>query len=412
MRHFIASSVSLLGLLILRGSGALLAQTPDELHRMFVANQVFALRDAVAHGDAPLLYRGAVEASLNQIGPAQKDLGKIVQTDPHSKDAYDARDLLGNLYFRNGLYREALAEIEAEHVEKPDAADVNNALPLFRALSESPDMRVVRREGSRFLRSGDGDGSFSLPVKIDGKDVTYGFDTGSSISVIGTSDAKLLGLTIKSVGTKLSESSGTDISGVSIAVAKDLMIGGLHLQNVAFFVLQDTEEPFVSVPVGSRGLIGLPVLIAMQALRWERTGWFELGPKARHQAAPAQNMLFHDSNPVVQVGVKEKLLSMSLDTGAMDTDLNEGFAKAFPELVAAGEKENRAITGFGGSNKYDSVLLGPVVFRVGGTSVTLKAPHVFVSHSLGKWDGNLGNDILDQASGVTLDFRAMALALE
>ena len=102
---------------------------------MFETHQVFALRDAVAHGHAPLFYRGAVEASLNQMGPAQKDLRKIIQADLHSKDAYDARDLLGNLYFRNGLYREALAEIEAEHVEKPDAADVNNALPLFRALS-------------------------------------------------------------------------------------------------------------------------------------------------------------------------------------------------------------------------------------------------------------------------------------
>jgi len=257
-----------LWLFLLSGAGTLQAQTPDALHQMFESNQVFALRDAVAHGHAPLLYRGAVETSLNRIGPAQRDLRKVIQADPHSKDAYDAHDLLGNLYFRNGLYREALAEIEAEHVEKPDAADVNNALPLFRALAESPDMKVVRRQGSRFMRPRDADGSFALPVKIDGKDVTYGFDTGSSISVIGEADAKLLGLTSKSVETKLGESSGTDISGLKIAIAKDLVLGGLHLQNVAFFILQDTGEPFVNVPVGSRGLIGLPVLIAMQASRW------------------------------------------------------------------------------------------------------------------------------------------------
>jgi hypothetical protein len=403
MRRWIAS-------LIVAGVGTLRAQTPDALHQMFAAHQVFALRDAVAHGHAPLFYRGAVEASLNQIGPAQRDLRRIIHNDPHSKDAYDARDLLGNLYFRDGLYREALAEIEAEHAERPDAADVNNALPMFRTLSVAGDTSVVHRRGSRFMRVGDDHGA--LPVKINGHDVMYGFDTGSSISVMGTADAKLLGLTVTRIETKLSEASGSDIPGISIAVAKDLVVGGLHMRNVAFFVLQDTGEPFVDVPVGSRGLIGLPVLIAMQALRWERTGWFELGPKALHQAAPAQNMLFHDSTPVVQVGVKDKLLSLSFDTGAMDTDLNEGFAKAFPELVNAGEKENRAITGFGGSNKYDSVLLGPVTFRVGGMSVTLKAPHVFVSHSLGKWDGNLGNDILNQAGAMTLDFRAMALVLE
>jgi hypothetical protein len=58
------------------------------------------------------------------------------------------------------------------------------------------------------------------------------------------------------------------------------------------------------------------------------------------------------------------------------------------------------------------VLLGPVVFHVGGLDVKLKSSHVFLSHSLGKFDGNLGNDILNQAKTVTLDFEAMELRLE
>jgi hypothetical protein len=68
--------------------------------------------------------------------------------------------------------------------------------------------------------------------------------------------------------------------------------------------------------------------------------------------------------------------------------------------------------GYGGSNNYDSVLLGPVVFSTGSLDVTLKSPHVFLSHSLGKFDGNLGNDILNQAKTVVLDFEAMELRLE
>ena len=64
--------------------------------------------------------------------------------------------------------------------------------------------------------------------------------------------------------------------------------------------------------------------------------------------------------------------AFSLDTGATDTDLNEGFAKALPDLIKSGKKETRDITGYGGSNQYDSVLLGPTIFRVGGLNVTLK----------------------------------------
>jgi hypothetical protein len=198
-------------------------------------------------------------------------------------------------------------------------------------------------------------------------------------------------------------------------MVKDLSIAGLHLQNVAFFVLQDKGEPFATLPVGSRGLIGIPVLLAMQCVRWQPTGEFAFGSGARGskpKETPTHNMLFDGTRPLVQLSVQGKGLVFSLDTGAVDTDLNESFAKKLPQLVAAGQKEDRAITGLGGSNRYDSVLLGPVMFQIGGREVTLRAPHVFPTHSLGKYDGNLGHDILDQAKAVTLDFDAMELTLE
>jgi hypothetical protein len=248
---------------------------------------------------------------------------------------------------------------------------------------------------------------------VNGKQVEYGFDTAATLSLIGTSDAKLLGLKVSHVDTKLSEASGAAIPGFDLAVAKDVVIAGLHLRNVPFFVLQDTGEPFVHVPVGHRGLIGLPVLVAMKGVRWEPdAGQCAFGRGVRVKGSVTPNLLFHGVTPIVQVTAGGKSLVFSLDTGATDTDLNEGFAKALPEVVATGRKAVRAITGMGGSKDYDSVLLGPVVFRVGGLDVTLKSPHVFPTHSLGKFDGNLGNDILNQARAVTLDFRPMDIRLE
>jgi hypothetical protein len=195
--------------------GAAVAQTPAELHALFAANDVFALRDAVAGMPSPpLFYRGAVEAMENRVSPAQRDLHSVVQAAPHSDDAYQAHDLLGNLYFRNGMYREAMRELNAAHAERLDAADVNNALPLFRRLSVTPDMRVVRRSSSKFLRVGEDHGG--LPVLINGKPVTYGFDTGATLSFMGEADAKALGLVVKRVESKLSESSGSDVAGFTL----------------------------------------------------------------------------------------------------------------------------------------------------------------------------------------------------
>lgn len=384
------------------------AQNPDELRKMLDMNQDFALRKAVERGgaDIPAFYRGMVEAYLNKLGPARKDLKRAIQENPGSKNASDAREALGNMASRNGQYREALRWVEEAVAVNPNSGDAKNALPAFRAFARSGDMKVLRlKESSVGCKDG-------LPVLINGKAVTYGFDTGGAQSVMGAADAKMLGLELMHVATKARESSGTAIEGFDIAVAKDVVIGGLHLRNVVFLVLQDTGEPFVHVPVGQRGLIGLPVLIAMQAMRWgPATGICEFGPDVRVKPL-LRNLLFDGSTPIVQASVDGKPLTFSLDTGGVDSDLNEGFAKALPDLVKAGQKESRAITGYGGSDTYDSVLLGPVVFRVGGLDVMLKAPHVFPSHSLGKFDGNMGNDILNQAKVITLDFREMELRLE
>lgn len=397
--------VAVVGMLCL-GSAA--AQTPDDLQKMLDANQDFALRDAVERGGAkvPVFYRGAVEAALNEGGPATRDLEAAIRQDPHSQEAFEAEEMLGNLAFRNGRYHEALAWLEAAHAVRPEDEDAKNMLPLFRRLAEAPDMKVVQLKNSRVE---DNDG---LPISINGKSAKYGFDTGGALSVLGTADAKVLGLEVKHVSSELSEASGSSISGADVAVAKDLVIGGLHLRDVPFLVLQDTGEPFVHVPVGQRGLIGLPVLMAMKSIRWAPDKWLEFGPEARVAGPRTRDLMFHGATGIVQVSVDGKALTFSLDTGAIDTDLNEGFAKTLPDLVKAGQKETRPIIGFGGTNNYDSVLLGPVVFRVGGHDVTLKAPHVYPSHSLGKFDGNLGNDILNQAKTVTLDFKAMELRLE
>lgn len=386
-----------------------IAETPDQLHAMFESDQYFALRDATVHAKAPLFYRGAVQASANRRKEAEKLLGKVIQAAPHSSDAYEAHGLLGNLYFRNGLYRESYRELQAESAEKPDAADVKNALPLIKALSEYPDQSVVKRRYSTLQVQGD-----HLPASINGLDAKYIFDTGAAISVISDQEANRFGLTPRSVDTKLNEASGTDVTGLRIAVAKDLILGNLHLRNVAFIVLSDSREPFSEVPQNERGILGLPVLLAMRTLRWQPKGPFEFGFSPGPLHLPASNLLFHDNSAMVQAVSQSRPLEFTLDTGAKDTDLNPVFAAAFPDLLKqSGTPEVHSITGVGGSNSYDSVLLPSVTFQVGGRAVTLKPAHVYTKYGLTTWAaGNLGNDLLHQAQTITLDFHAMTLCLQ
>jgi hypothetical protein len=229
-------------------------------------------------------------------------------------------------------------------------------------------------------------------------------------------EAAQLGLTAEPVRTKINDSSGNGIAGFRVAIAKDLVIGGLHLRNVPFLVIPDTNEPFVELgpKEGHRGLIGLPILLAMRSVRWTPHGDFEfdLPPTS---ATEASNLLFHETNPVVQVMDGEQKLDFTLDTGAVGTDLNPIFAEDFPDLISSGRKENNTITGLGGSKDYESVLIPSVSLTVGGKAVTLAPAHVSVSQGLGgvsMWAGNLGNDLLNQGHAVTVDFRVMSLKLE
>jgi tetratricopeptide (TPR) repeat protein len=325
-----------LRVLILLGSATAPAQTPESLHQLFASGKVFALRDAVQHAHAPLFYRGAVEASLNKIEQAQTDLHKVIQSDPHSEDAYQAHDLLCNMYGRNGLYHETLREAEALLTERPNAKDVLNALPLLHALARSPDMTVAKRRPSTVHRA---PADHSLPFKLNGKEDSFGFDTGAGISIMSDREAAHLGLTPEAVSGKIDDASGNGVSGIRVAVANDLVIAGLHLKNIPFLVVPDTNEPFVEFPPNEygRGLIGLPVLLAMQTLRWQPRGDLEFGFPSE---APTElsNLLFHNASPVVQVTVQNRILDFTLDTGAVDTDLNPIFAKELPALVSSGQR--------------------------------------------------------------------------
>ncbi|HEV2710453.1 MAG TPA: aspartyl protease family protein [Edaphobacter sp.] len=403
--------VPLLALPVMLLTGQLLnAQRPDALKAAYEANQVFALRDAVSRSAAPLLYRGAVNASSNSVRAAEADLRSVIQHDPHSDDAYKAHDLLGNMYFRNGMYREGYAEIVAALHERPDASDAKSMLSILTALNVLPKMTVVEAKPTSIDIE---PGSTFLPLKANGKDLELFFDTGAPISVIGESEAKELGIVAKPVEGKMGDTSGQGVSGIQLALVSDLRIGGLHLRDVPFVVVADSGEPWSHLRKNRHGIIGLPLLLAMHTIRWTPTGKFEFGFPGQTLNLSKCNMLFHNSNPVIDVLVDSKHLDFTLDTGAVDTDLNPQFAKALPALMNSGTPETRSIEGLGGKVENSSILLPSVTFEIGGKSVVLRPAHVFTEHGNGTWaSGNLGMDLLRQAHAFTLDFGAMTLRLQ
>ena len=244
-RRRIPSKLLICSITFFAASPLLRAQVLDKLKEAYSRNHVFELRNAMHRSPVPKFYKAAVEASANQVELAAKHLRSIIAASPHSSDADDAHDLLTNLFFRNGLYRDGLKEIESTLKERPEAEDAKNMLPLATALGAMPQMLVVSRMASKLDTE---PGSTFLPLKLNGKDARFFFDTGAGISVLTESEVKELGLVAQTVNSTMGDSSGKGVTGFRVVLVNNVVIGALHLRNVPFLVLSDDGEPWNSLP--------------------------------------------------------------------------------------------------------------------------------------------------------------------
>jgi predicted aspartyl protease len=204
----------------------------------------------------------------------------------------------------------------------------------------------------------------------------------------------------------------TNSAGFRSAVAKDVVIGSVHLTNVSFAVFPDDREPWSVLAAGRRGIIGIPILMGFRTLRWVPDSTLEIGGNSGTLNVDASNLFFDDDHLAISVGVQGRRALAVLDTGAQSTDLYQTFAAQFPSLIASGKKASTEVRGIGGVETYDSVTVPELRFEVGGLETVLSPAHILLSRTQGSFIGNFGMDLLKQGRGFKLDFGAMRLELE
>src|ERR1700730_186322 len=412
--RFMRLNAALLLLLIPTSCAWVLAEE-SELGKLSDAHQMFLLRDELSRRtESPDFYAGEVACVFNDTTRCEEQLRKTIAAEPKSMEAKQAHQVLAYASLREGRYKRSLLELDALLAIDPKNDDANETRPFFEALSHFPDQKVQKSGTSKAAVHTDGG---MVPLLINGKNASYFFDTGANLSTMSESEALRLGMDIKDVN---SGGGSADVNGNSvlfrIAVAKTLSMGGIVLENVAFLITGNEQQPFVDMAPGQRGLIGLPVLRAWGRIEWNREGIFkiDLSPKPSHVAKA--NLCFDNLLLISQASFEQHELSFVLDTGATTTDLWPKFADVASELIRkSGTRESHTVTGVGGSQKFDSVSIPKVVLRLGGKSVVLQPAHVIKTkqRDANKWFyGNLGNDALGQARDVAIDFRAMILELD
>jgi hypothetical protein len=149
------------------------------------------------------------------------------------------------------------------------------------------------------------------------------------LSAISESEAKRFGLRVVAAPIKIGDVIGTEFDS-RVAVADEVTIGLIQLRHVAFLVLSDSQPPFNQSKPGEGGLIGLPVVLALQRLVWADKK-FEIGAKSLNAATPHADMCFDGQHPITQIQFGGRRLQVTLDTGATNTDLTRHLRLPFPK---------------------------------------------------------------------------------
>lgn len=384
-------------------------QDDANLKSLYDSHQWFELRDSVRKGGASAFYQGAVACAFNDVRGCERKFRDVFHSTPMSDDAVEAHRILASAYFTHGEYKKALAEVDAILALRPTDGDALGGRPVLAAFSDTPDQQLNGRHTTVQLEDG------GLPFSINGVHATYWFDTGAELSVLTESEAKRFALRVRPTSGQVGDVNGTQIN-TKIAVADELSIGSIRIKHVAFLVLPDNQPPFNEQSPGSRGLIGIPVLLAFETFVWGADKSFEIGIKSSRDNASDAALCFDGNHPLLQVAYENRALQFTLDTGATNTDLYPPFAAAFPQLIhSATRTDSYKMEGVGGAKYMEAATLESLKFSIGGFPTTLKSVGVLLKPTTNAsrfFAGNLGIDLLQQAQKTTFDFRRMTLQLQ
>jgi hypothetical protein len=389
------------------------AQAQQPLQQLYEKQQWFELRDSLRGQEAPPLYRAAVASAFNRTEEAERELSRLRGAADATTMSAATEELLG-LYMRTGRFGDALKVTEDILSRSPERADVRNLRALL-AGADARNQRLVSSTQATFACSvgaGDGEG-VRMPLSVNGVTVRWELDTGFNLPGLSEAEARMLGIVVgETVGTAVDGAGGS--AGIRFAVADRVTIGGTELRDVLMGVFPDSQPPWNEWPPGQRGLIGLPLALPLQSIRWTSDGTCRTGPRSGPVRDAEENLAFHGSAPEVRATFGGRSLTLYLDTGNMrQSQLFSRFAADFADIVAQqGTKGRVSLNQIGSSSEHEVIVLPEVRMRVGGFDTLLRPANIFsppVSDT--RSHGNLGMDLLSQASDVTIDFESMMLSL-
>jgi predicted aspartyl protease len=404
---------------ILRGSEA--AADSSAAYRLLIERKYLELSRLLSGSgrrDDPewTLVAGVLANRQNRIVESTRLLTQVCSHSSGGLSAERATIVLRTLadnYWKSNSYGKAadnykmLLESQAASLSPADRQDIEGSQALAELFRRAPGQAVSRKPAFEVRTSRNVLGLIEAPVTVGGRKESVILDSGANLSVITQSGATRFGLTVSAGTAPIAGASGVRCP-CHAAVIPSVILGGAEFRNVSVIVMDDKDlyiEP-LNFQIGA--ILGYPVLAALQRITFFADGRFAAGPASGESVESGSRMFMEDLNPLVAAVIEGTTCLCMLDTGAAVTHLNERYFRDHRSQFAGARPEAYEFSGAG--HRTLACYIAPqITVALDGVPVVLKDVHVLAEPRTDKdyFYANLGQDILGQLRGYSIDFRAM-----
>jgi predicted aspartyl protease len=302
-----------------------------------------------------------------------------------------------------------IVETYADRLDTAEVDEYRNSLKIWEALQAVPRQEIIRDGDFNGTLTRDKMGLLRINTCFGSDSLSFVFDTGANFSVMQRSVARRLGLQLLPAGFKVTAATGQKVNS-SLAVAPEISFGGIHLKNVVFLVLDDPDLSFPQVGYNIEGIVGFPVIKAMDEIRIDRNNQLYV-PRIPGEY-PRPNVAFDGLMPVVAVNYRGDRLCFHFDTGATHTSLFPPFYRKYRQEIDRKYKRRNFNAGSaGGETTLEGYIIRQLPLSVAGAEARLKKISLNMNET-GVGDdfyGNLGQDFIQQFRGFTISFKDAAI---
>ncbi len=383
------------------------------------------IAEAKSSVDEQAYFQGILADRSNQVVKAISLLKQILPTlrAQHPRRAALALRTLAEDYFKVGRYADScdaysdLLEHFANEFGVAERQSIRDNLQTFQLFRDAAPQTISGVRRFSVPMQTDPTGDLDIPVEVNGVTQWWILDTGANESVIAISSAKQMGLTISNKSAQSQSGATGSEAPIKGAVIPELILGGATVHNVVALVMDDKS---LKVPVKDnelyqiQGVLGYPVLAALGSFTLDGNQWMiatEGQPSQR-----SSRLYVEELTPLVEATVANSEILFGLDTGSSSGSFSATYLRRFPEQFTPLKPRKYATAGAGGDVRFLlAYYLPQIQLQFGTARATLRNVPVLTQElgvdPLDQVYGNLGQSLLSQFRGFTIDFSRMRFSV-